>query len=138
MSYHRYLFIYLPANIDLMSFKGKSKKKFLTAVLTGIFVIALLNNSFNRHNHVVSGFLYSHAHPFGKTSQDSPVKSGSHNHTLLELFLLELLSDQGFLEIALFSIAAAYGTLLFIGIVYQDIHIATRIYSRLVPRAPPA
>lgn len=120
-----------------MSVKGISKKKLMTSILMGIFVIALLNNSLNRHNHIVSGFLYSHAHPFSKTAKDNPAKGAAHKHTQIELFFLNLLTDQDFLEIVFLGLAAAYGTVLLTRNILSPIHIPGRINNRLTPRAPP-
>ena len=72
-----------------MRFLRRYRKPILILVFPA-FLIMLGNSTLNMHNHMVKGYLWSHAHPFNKESSKTPYKS--HLHTDFELLILDLLS----------------------------------------------
>ena len=83
----------------------------------------------------MSGYIYSHAHPFKAESGASPFQK--HNHSTLELVILDLLTD---LQLIIFAIAAATALLpIFSGVLAITFNNSPskRRTSTLIPRAPP-
>ena len=54
-------------------------------------IMLVANSIANRHNHLISGVLYSHAHPFDRDTSEEPYQN--HNHSNLELAILDLLTN---------------------------------------------
>jgi hypothetical protein len=66
-------------------------KHFILLVTIPVLLLFISNSLFNRHSHLVRGYLFYHAHPFKKQPDNRSIPF--HNHTDAELILLDLLSD---------------------------------------------
>jgi hypothetical protein len=66
----------------------KIRKTTLVILLPAVLLL-LANSILNRHNHLIQGYLYSHAHPYHKGESTVPV---THTHTDIELVVLDLLT----------------------------------------------
>lgn len=109
--------------------------RFIIPVIILVLSLSIINSTINRHNHMVSGYIYSHAHPYQTESGASPFQK--HNHSALELAILDLLSD---LQLILFTLAAALALLPVISRVLATVITSPpsiRRMSTLIPRAPP-
>ncbi|MFP4488394.1 MAG: hypothetical protein ACLFN1_03745 [Bacteroidales bacterium] len=76
--------------MDPMNIIGKYKN-FILLVTFPVLLLFITNSLVNRHNHLIQGYKYIHAHPFNQESGMSEYPS--HNHTDAELVALEFLSN---------------------------------------------
>lgn len=54
-------------------------------------ILLAINSVANRHNHLIRGFVYTHAHPFQDAGSNAPFQN--HSHSRSELIILDLLSN---------------------------------------------
>ena len=109
--------------------------KIVLIVMLGIFSLLVINNSLYRHNHLVAGYLYSHAHPFEKGASGNPVQS--HSHSVPELILLDLLTDSDFLQIVFFTSLIGLASFVLFNFISGTSEPLTRLVRVKIPRAPP-
>ena len=117
--------------------KIRKYKYFILLVTVPLLLLFITNSLVNRHNHLIKGYEYSHAHPFDKQesgNQPYPL----HGHTDAELVTLDLLSNIEILVVLILII-------LFIALKVSDISMtpgyglpAYMVISLCSPRAPPA
>ena len=103
-------------------------------ILLPAVLLLLANSVLNRHNHIIHGYLYSHAHPFQNTSGTDPIK---HTHTDIELLVLDLLSNLEVIAGICFISLLVFGRVL-----KQVLHPACNTSGKELilpgpPRAPP-
>jgi len=103
-------------------------------ILLPAVLILLANSILNRHNHIIHGYLYSHAHPFQKEAGSEPVK---HTHTDIELLILDLLSSLEVIVGISLIVLSASEKLLKLLPAPAGITIATELARLGPPRAPP-
>lgn len=69
------------------------KYRYLILLVTiPVLMLFITNSLVNRHNHLIKGYEYSHAHPFNKQESEKP-QYPLHGHTDAELVTLDLLSN---------------------------------------------
>ncbi len=117
--------------------KIRKYKYFILLVTVPLLLLFITNSLVNRHDHLIKGYKYSHAHPFDKQesgNQPYPL----HGHTDAELVALDLLSN-------IIIVAGLILVILFLALKVSDISIcfgyglpAVRVISLCSPRAPPA
>jgi len=112
----------------------KDIKTVIVSIMLGVFTLLVINYSLNIHQHVASGFLYSHAHPFNKAAEN-PINS--HSHTVPELIALDLLTDSDFLQLVMIGCFIAFAGFMLVKVSSVMPAIHTRIAGIRVPRAPP-
>lgn len=66
-------------------------KYFILLFTFPVLLLFITNSLVNRHNHLIKGYEYMHAHPFNKESGTSQYPI--HDHTDAELVTLDLLSN---------------------------------------------
>ncbi|MFO7852302.1 MAG: hypothetical protein ACQERS_08850 [Bacteroidota bacterium] len=112
------------------------KYKYLVFLITVPVLLLFISNSLiNRHNHIVRGFVFSHAHPFhqGKDDHQYP----PHHHTDAEIIILDLLSNIDilvFFMLISIGLLAGTGKLMTVISPYIQAVPAIPFYS---PRGPP-
>ncbi len=109
--------------------------KVLVIIMLGVFSLLVVNNALYRHNHLVAGYMYTHAHPFEKDAKDSP--SQSHSHSVPELIMLDFLTDSDFLQIAVIACFIGLTSYLLLNTVYRTTDPVTLLVAVKIPRAPP-
>ena len=65
-------------------------KYFILLIIVPVLLLFITNSLINRHNHLVRGYVFSHAHPFKKEPDNQQYPF--HSHTDAELVILDLLS----------------------------------------------
>ncbi|MEZ4999372.1 MAG: hypothetical protein R2744_12960 [Bacteroidales bacterium] len=86
-----------------MGFFRKHKQQ-VAIVLLPVLVVLYVNSVINRHEHLVSGNVYTHSHPFDRSAGDSPYQP--HHHTDRELLFLDQISIPVMVLIAALVLAA--------------------------------
>ncbi len=65
----------------------KIKHKILSSLLIGFLLLLIANKMFYTHSHLLEdGSIITHAHPYDKGADDTPLKSHRHNSFELTLF----------------------------------------------------
>ncbi|MDZ7739954.1 MAG: hypothetical protein U5K32_12995 [Bacteroidales bacterium] len=117
--------------------KIRKYKYFILLVTVPVLLLFITNSLVNRHNHLIKGYEYSHAHPFDKQesgNQPYPL----HGHTDAELVTLDLLSNIIILVgLILFTLFIALRVSDLVGPTSYGLP-AVRLISLCSPRAPPA
>ena len=65
-------------------------KYFILLITVPVLLLFISNSLLNRHNHLVRGYVFTHAHPFNKEPDNKQYPF--HSHTDAELVILDLLS----------------------------------------------
>lgn len=113
-------------------------KKWLKQSVTGLMIlvigIMLLNKAAYTHVHILpNGSLVTHAHPLSNSAESK--KNTSHQHSSLELFLLDSLEVLILCAIAAFILKQAASTYVFREVALQHLH---PVQIPVLPgRAPP-
>jgi len=66
-------------------------KRFILLVTIPVLLLFISNSLINKHNHIIRGYVVTHAHPFNKNTDSQPLPY--HNHTDAEIIILNLLGD---------------------------------------------
>ncbi len=117
--------------------KIRKYKYFILLVTVPLLLLFITNSLVNRHNHLIKGYNFSHAHPFDRQESGKP-QYPMHGHTDAELVTLDLLSN---IEV----LAGLILIFLFIALKAGDISMLSgkglpsyMVISLCSPRAPPA
>lgn len=110
-------------------------KQLSVGLMILIMGIMLINRAVYTHVHVLpDGSVIAHAHPFSKNTENN--KGSSHQHSNLEIFLLEMMN------VLIFSTIAACTLELFAQSVRLSPPAEEQLFPSLIPvsqgRAPPA
>ena len=110
-------------------------RKIILLLTVPVILIYLSNSLINRHNHEMRGYIFTHSHPFKKTTDDQ--SPPLHTHTDAEILLLDMLSDMDILLlISLLSLLIAFGLLGFLGFSINESPLSP-LYSLFLSRGPP-
>ncbi len=85
-----FLYIY-PEKISFILSVFRRIGRIVILFLMPALILLAINSVANRHNHLIRGYVYTHAHPFQDEGSDVPYQS--HSHSGSELIILDLLSD---------------------------------------------
>ena len=92
------------SNQSTKMLKGQTTRPIIARTLLVLFAALLLNGMVFRHAHRLSdGKIITHAHPY-KPVGDSPYQSNS--HTTNELYILDLITNGGFVHNPVFGFLA--------------------------------
>ena len=64
---------------------------FILLITVPVLLLFISNSLINRHSHLVRGYVFSHAHPLNKETDNKQYPF--HSHTDAELVILDYLSD---------------------------------------------
>jgi hypothetical protein len=116
-----------------VSVVNKITRKAGVLLMSSIVLLVSFNNIRNIHNHALgNGAIVTHAHPFDRTGDSSPVKK--HDHNRLEMVLISSLS----LLVILTLLVIAPGNIASVATIFTPSHtIITGISPHTAGRSPP-
>lgn len=109
--------------------------KLVISLLIPVLVLFIVNSTINRHDHMIGGYVYTHAHPYQTDKAGDPFQN--HSHSVLALALLDILSDfeilVTILVLSLFIHSKPKPIAYFLSLRVQRVYR----FMTLIPRAPP-